>query len=144
MPEERLNSEVLAGDPDWSVHQLPDEIKKYHQEYPRTVRDIGSVWGKPAYPDGYQPESRRVYYGDYSSRGSAISVYNGQIDRIDPDANKDSPVTKVLVDGDWAYIEIGGRVFIDRLNGIEFPTAIASPASVVEAIVRQRREGDEE
>lgn len=95
MSEERLEFEVLAGDPDWAVYQLPDEIKSYYREYPESVRDIGSVWGKPAYPDGYKPTSIRVYYGDYSPRGSAISVFNGEIDRIDPDANKDSPVTKV-------------------------------------------------
>ena len=143
MPEERFVGETI-GDPDWAIHQLPAEIEKYRQEYPETVRQIGFVWGKPVFPVGYVPTTIDIFYGDYSPRGAAIMIFKGEIESFDADANLESPVTKIQIDSQWAYIAIGERVFVDRLNGIEWPEVATSPVGLLQAIIRERREGREE
>lgn len=63
-----------------------------------------------------------IFYGDYSDipylywqEGEWSIVQQSQLEREDTD------IRQIRIDGDWAHIQVGNNVLLDRLNGVELP-----------------------
>lgn len=142
--EEQFEFEDRGTQPGYEIRDLPPAIMRYYERYPCTVRQIGSIWGEPDFPKGYVPEDIDIYYGDYSSRGASICIADGRITHVNLEANWQSPVVKALVEDELVYVEIAGRVLLDRLNGMKLPAVVTNPAELLQIVTRFIREAGEE
>ena len=100
--------------------RLPPDIQALKDKYPQCVYNTSEAWGASPFPHGYVPEEISIYYSD-NTNGSDSTYRDGKITVFKLDKPKDKNVTKVSIDDEWAYIQAGGKVLLDRLGGVILP-----------------------
>lgn len=101
---------------------LPKQIQKFAKDYPQAVYNVAEAWKLKPYPHGHIPEEIAIYYADDPTGvGADIIFDNGKlvVFRVEPPKDKD--VIKVSIDDEWAYIQVGSHVLLDRLGDIILP-----------------------
>ena len=86
------------------------------------------------YPEGYKPKEVEIYYGDAPS-DSTYHYRNGKWFDINLENMEDESVVQILIDAQWAYIQTGDKVLLDRIGGCELPE-IPSKDEMVTHITR--------
>ena len=116
------------------LSKLPKDIAALAHKYKIDIVNAGEVWGEPAFSPGYNPSSIQIYYG--SEKEPSISTLDGKLDEYnvsEPDDKLKS--LAVMFDGQWGYIQVEGKVIIDRLGGVIFPEVIIEPSTLIQSIV---------
>lgn len=72
------------------------------------------------YPEGYKPKAIEIYYGDAPS-DSTYYYRDGKWVDINLENMEDESVVQILIDAQWAYIQAGNEVLLDRIGGVELP-----------------------
>ncbi len=86
------------------------------------------------YPKGYKPKEIEIYYGDAPS-DSTYYYRDGKWVDINLENMEDESVVQILIDAQWAYIQAGNEVLLDRMGGAELPE-IPSKDEMVNHITR--------
>ena len=111
--------------------RLPRDIQAYKDKYPQAVYNVSEAWGASPFPHGYIPESISIYYSDDPS-GTDIAFQNGKLRNFDLEPSKDKDVIKVSIDDEWAYIQVGGKVLLDRLGEVILPDILLEQKALLE------------
>ena len=116
------------------ISKLPTDIALLAHKYKIDIVNAGEVWGEPAFPAGYNPESIEIFYG--SENEASISTLNGKVDKYNVSkVDGNSRSLAVMFDGQWGYIQVENKVIIDRLGGVVFPEVIVEPSLLIQSIV---------
>ncbi len=111
--------------------RLPRDIQALKDKYPQSVYNVSEAWGASPFPHGYIPESISIYYSDDPS-GTDIAFQNGKLRNFDLEPSKDKDVIKVSIDDEWAYIQVGGKVLLDRLGEVILPDILLEQKALLE------------
>ncbi len=87
--------------------------------------------GAKPFPHGYVPEEISIYYSD-NTNGSDITFREGKIVVFKINSPKDKDVIKVSIDDEWAYIQVGGKVLLDRLGEVILPDILLEQKALLE------------
>lgn len=72
------------------------------------------------YPEGYKPKEIEIFYGD-TAANSTYYYRDGKWVDINLENMEDESVVQMLIDDQWAYIQAGNEVLLDRMGGVELP-----------------------
>ncbi|MDJ0534762.1 MAG: hypothetical protein QNJ70_20155 [Xenococcaceae cyanobacterium MO_207.B15] len=111
--------------------RLPLEIQALKDKYPQCVYNTSEAWGASPFPHGYIPESISIYYSD-NPGGTDIAFQDGKLRNFDLEPSKDKDVIKVSIDDEWAYIQAGGKVLLDRLGEVILPDILLDQKVLLE------------
>lgn len=117
---------------------LPPEIAALRDRYPNTIYEVASVWHYPAFPMGYRPNLIEVYYSNDDGTDAPDLV-------IDQDylsgmrlQIEESPcnVIQLEIDGQWAFIQIGSQIVLDRISGrVILPEVLVDAAQLAASFI---------
>ena len=111
--------------------RLPRDIQAYKDKYPQAVYNVSEAWGASPFPHGYIPDEISIYYAD-SPNGSDIKFRDGKIVVFKTNMPKDKDVIKVSIDDEWAYIQVGGKVLLERLGEVILPDILLEQKTLLE------------
>ena len=111
--------------------RLPLELQALKDKYPQCVYNVSEAWGASPFPHGYIPESVEIYYADDPS-GADIGFFEGKLTVFKLNMPKDKDVIKVSIDCEWAYIQAGGKVLLDRLGEVILPDILLEQKALLE------------
>ncbi len=114
--------------------RLPKDIQAYKDKYPQCVYNVSEAWGASPFPHGYVPEHISIYYSD-NPRGSDIAFWNGKLRNFNLKPSKDKDVIKVSIDDEWAYIQAGGKVLLDRLGEVILPDMLLDQKALLQFVL---------
>ena len=118
------------------ITKLPPDIQALKDKYPLTVYNVAEAWGLKPLPHGYVPEYIGIYYGD-DPRGEDVCFINGKLEDFEMREPEEVNVTKVSIDDEWAYIQVGKRVLLDRLGEAILPELFQEPQKILEILLAQ-------
>ena len=118
--------------------RLPPDIQAFKDEYPMSVYNVSEAWGLEPLPHGYVPEDVTVYYDD-SPRGGDIIFLDGELDVFKLREPEKKNVTKISVDDEWAYIQVGNTVLLDRLGEAILPDLLLEPQKLLSFVLAQSK-----
>lgn len=99
-----------------------------------SIINAADYWDEPPFPENYIPEFIEIYYEDADS--PHIFIVNGQLKDYNVANLPDTTNTlSVLIDDQWAYIQIEGNVILNRLGGVVLPDVLVSPSSLINSLV---------
>lgn len=102
------------------IAKLPPEIQVLKDKYPLYVANIAEFYFEPPLEIGYEPNDIDFFYDDATE--PEMFILEGRLEYLEPrKPNPDHPLTAIRVDGEWVYIEIEGRVQLDRRGGMIMP-----------------------
>ena len=111
--------------------RLPKDIQALKDKYPQCVYNTSEAWGAKPFPHGYIPESIEIYYSD-NPTGTDVAFLDGKLRNFDLEPSKDKDVIKVSIDDEWAYIQAGGKVLLDRLGEVILPDILLDQKVLLE------------
>lgn len=100
--------------------KLPPQFAALKDKYPVAISNAAEYYDAPPFEKGYVPEIIEVYYGEEAD-SAGILAWNGS---VSVDLNNYQPNSLVLmkqIDGQWAYIQIGSIILLDRAIGVVLP-----------------------
>ena len=122
--------------------KLPPQFAALKYRYPATIYNAANHMDKPKFPQGYIPKNIAIYYEE-SSNGPLISWQNGQQLRVNIEEIPVNPdLTLVLVDNIWTYIQVQGKVILDRTIGIQFPLELTQHELMLKKLVHAMSSGN--
>ena len=119
--------------------RLPEDIQAYKDKYPQSVYNVSEAWGASPFPHGHIPECIDIYYAD-DPAGSDISFIEGKLTVFKLDKAKDKDVIKVSIDDEWAYIQVGGKVLLDRLGEVILPDILLDQKALLQFTLANLKE----
>ncbi len=119
--------------------RLPLELQALKDKYPQCVYNTSEAWGASPFPHGYIPEEISIYYSD-DTNGSDITYRDGKIAVFKLNKPKDKDVIKVSIDDEWAYIQAGGKVLLDRLGEVILPDILLDQKALLEFTLANLKE----
>ena len=109
-------------------------------QYPNATLNAEEYINTPPLPTGYQAKEIEVYLGDVCE-DSTYHYRNGKWFDINLENTTDESVIQILIDNQWAFIQAGNEVLLDRMGGIELPE-IPSQEYVVSQITQKLNAGN--
>ncbi|MBD2440554.1 hypothetical protein [Nostoc sp. FACHB-110] len=118
---------------DWEViSKLPPEIASLAERYPSEILNTADSWDEEPFPNGYIPESIEIYCGDEE----VVFIIDGLLDFYQPiNIGRNSTTLTVMIDSNFAYIEIEGKEILNKLGGVILPDVITSPEAMMTEII---------
>jgi len=115
--------------------KLPPQFAALKDQYPVSISNAAEDWDTPPYREGYVPYDIDIYYREYAD-GPDVSVVNGQLQFIYLDQYVEEPdVIAMEIDGHWAYIQLQGRVILNRIGGVILPKVLVDSEVLLRTIV---------
>ena len=74
----------------------------------------------PPFALGYKAKEIEVFFGD-SPIDSTYHYREGKWFNINLENIEEEPVIQILIDSQWAFIQVENKVLLDRIGGIELP-----------------------
>ncbi len=100
--------------------KLPPQFAALKDKYPVAISNAAEYYDAPPFAEGYVPELIEVYYGE-DADDSGVFAWNGSVSIKLDNYKPDSPVVMKQIDGQWAYIQIGSIVLLNRAGGVVLP-----------------------
>ncbi|PSB43156.1 hypothetical protein C7B80_25080 [Cyanosarcina cf. burmensis CCALA 770] len=88
--------------------------------YPIARRNAEKFKNYPYFTEDYTLREFEWFFGD-EAPVSTFHWYNDRWIDIALDYMLDATVKQIRIDGEWAYIEAGGKVLLNRLGGVNLP-----------------------
>jgi hypothetical protein len=120
------------------IAQLPLWIQQLKDKYPLAVYNTSDAYYLNPLPAGYRPEEVEVYYGD-DYEGSDLYIEGTELIDFNLETPSDPSVIQLRIDGDWAYIQVGGQVILDRLKGVILPEIVMNHEALLRSILTARQ-----
>ena len=122
--------------------KLSPQVAALKYRYPVSIYNAASHWDKPKFPQGYVPKQIAIYYAETPTAPS-ISWENGKLRRVQIEEIPVAPdVILVMVDNIWTYIQVQGKVILDRTKGIQFPPDLTDHELMLRQIVHSISSGN--
>lgn len=93
-------------------------------QYPNATINAEEYINVPSFPTGHQPREIEVYLGD-SSADSVYHYRDGDWFDIDLENIEDESVVQILIDDQWAFVQAGDKVLLNRMGGVELPKILS-------------------
>jgi hypothetical protein len=90
-------------------------------DYPNAILNAEDYKSVPPLSLDYQAKEIEVFFGD-SSDDSVYHYRNGEWIAFNFGNSESADVLQVLIDDQWAFIQAGDQVLLDRLGGVKLPT----------------------
>ncbi len=74
----------------------------------------------PLFTMGYKAKEIEVFFGDRPI-DSTYHYREGKWFSINLENIEEEPVIQILIDNQWAFIQVGDKVLLDRIGSIELP-----------------------
>jgi hypothetical protein len=113
--------------------RLPLDVAALVDNYHTDIINAAEFWNEPPFAENYIPEFIEIYYGDAES--PHIFIVNGELKDYDVNLLDNTKSISVLVDDQWAYIQIEGQVILNRLGGVVLPDVLVSPSTLINSLV---------
>lgn len=116
--------------------KLPPQFAVLKDKYPNTIASVAESWDEPPYPEGYTPDVIEIYYEDDGQSG--FDIKNGEITLIRIEDVPVSPhLIHLFIDDETAYVQIEGKVILNRIGGAILPeTIMSNPELLLKSILR--------
>ncbi|WP_375491816.1 hypothetical protein [uncultured Nostoc sp.] len=116
------------------LSKLPLDIASLVNNYRTDILNAAEFWGEPPFPENHVAKFIEIYYDDAES--PHIFIVNGELKDYNvtnlPDNTKS---ISVLIDDQWAYIQIEGDVILNRLGGVVLPDVLVSPSTLINSLI---------
>ena len=89
-------------------------------QYLDSINSAEEYRNVPPFPEGYKPKEIEVFFGN-SPIDSTYHYRNCEWFDINLENSGEEPVTQILVDNQWAFIQVEDKVLLDRMGGIKLP-----------------------
>ena len=89
-------------------------------QYLDSINSAEEYRNVPPFTEGYKPKEIEVFFGN-SPIDSTYHYRNCEWFDINLENSGEEPVTQILVDNQWAFIQVEDKVLLDRMGGIELP-----------------------
>ena len=99
-------------------HILPFELAQLRDRYPNTIYELACTWHLSPFPVGYVPRVIELYYSNddgIDAPDFVIEAGNLTSIRI-PTDDMSCEIIQLEIDGQWALIQIGSTVILDRIS----------------------------
>lgn len=107
--------------------KLPPQFAALKEKYPVAIVNAADDWDRKPCPEGYAPKMIEVYYKDEADIPS-LFIENGELTFLDPEDNlADTTLIMMSIDDHWAYIQVEGRVILNRIGGAILPDVVVRP-----------------
>ncbi|MEM9152388.1 MAG: hypothetical protein AAGB19_18290 [Cyanobacteria bacterium P01_F01_bin.3] len=118
--------------------RLPDTVACLYRKYPQTLLNAAVASIEPPLCEGYIPGEIYVYFSEYQDE-SSIAIIDGVLEKYDVSNIPENPcVIEVDIDGRPAYIQLDGRITLDRLGGVVLPEMIRNPGeTMIRSLIKQ-------
>lgn len=114
--------------------KLPAGIAALAEKYPVDIVSAAEYWDMPPLPEGYVPDNIEIYYDDHYQ--PYLSIECGKLTSFQLREPGNEPTTVVvMLDHNWAYAQIEGRVILDRLGGVVLPDVLLNPVSLLQTVL---------
>lgn len=136
---------TAISDVDWKrIAKLPSEIAILAHKYPSSVVNAADNYFRAPLPEGYWPTNYiEVYYGEDpedTSLDIKCLIRDGkpvyELTHLDLKEPADKNVVQVLFDGDFVYIEIEGKIALNRLGGAILPDVLIRPETMLQMLIK--------
>lgn len=120
---------------EWQLlSKLPLDIAALVNNYRTDIINAAEFWDEPPFPDNHVPEFIEIYYGDAES--PHIFIVNGELQDYNvTNLPNNTKSISVLIDDQWAYIQIEATIILNRLGGVVLPDVLVSPSSLINSLV---------
>lgn len=120
---------------EWQLlSKLPLDIAALVNNYRIDIINAAEFWDEPPFPVNHVPEFIEIYYGDAES--PHIFIVNGELKDYNVSNLPDNTQSiSVLIDDQWAYIQIESNVILNRLGGVALPDVLVSPSTLINSLV---------
>ena len=121
--------------------KLPPQFAALKYSYPVSIYNAASYWDKPKFPQGYVPQNISIYY-DESPNSPAIAWRNGRLERVRiEEIPIDPEVILTRVEALWVYIQVRGKIILDKTDGIQFPPELTQHELMLRKLVHAMSSG---
>ncbi|MBW4426934.1 MAG: hypothetical protein RMY64_15085 [Nostoc sp. DedQUE08] len=116
------------------ILRLPSDIAALADRYPSELVNISDSWDEKPFPEGYIPRTIEVYTAEIED--AVISITDNVLVGYIPCPTEANPSSvTVVVDGDFAYIEIEGREIINHIGGAILPKINTNITELLQTII---------
>jgi hypothetical protein len=132
-----MSSNYPLSDDDWQriTAKFPPDIAVLAHNYPCEIYNALEALDNEPLPNNYIPQAIDVY-NDVDEE-AIFQVWEGKLERYVPTERKNAAAIQVGIDGNWVYIEIEGRVILDKLGGVILPFVNVTESLVLELLSKQ-------
>lgn len=117
------------------IQKMPPWMQDLAEKYPIEIANAVEVWSENEFPNNYVPTSIEVYYEP--SDEPDIFIYEREvINYLVKESLQTSTSIMVDIDGRWAYVEIEGKVIVDKLGGVILPEVIVDPSLLMSTALK--------
>jgi hypothetical protein len=117
------------------ITKLPAWIQELKDKYPISVVNTADTWEQQPLPEDYIPKEVEIFYGD-DVEDSDLFIRDGKLYSFSLREPVDANVIQVLIDGNWAYIQVEGRIVLDRLGGVILPELVVNPEAILPSVLK--------
>ncbi|WP_250126338.1 hypothetical protein [Chroococcidiopsis sp. CCMEE 29] len=117
------------------IIKLPAWIQTLKDKYPVSVVNTADTWEEQPLPEDYIPKEVEIFYGD-DVDDSDLFIRDGKLYFFSLREPVDANVIQVLIDGNWAYIQVECRVILDRLGGVILPDVVVNPEAILHSVIK--------
>jgi hypothetical protein len=117
------------------IIKLPAWIQALKDKYPVSVVNTADTWEEQPLPEDYIPKEVEIFYGD-DVDDSDLFIRDGKLYSFSLREPVDSNVIQVLIDGNWAYIQVENCIILDRLGGVILPEVVVNPEAIVNSVIK--------
>lgn len=122
--------------------RLPPQFAVLMSRYPSTIFNAAHHWDKPKFPQGYVPQRIAIYYQE-SAPAASIVWRNGQLEKVEIEQIPINPdVIQVMIEGTWGYIQVQGKVILDRTEGVQFPPELTQHELMLRRLIHSISSGN--
>jgi len=117
------------------ITKLPAWIQALKDKYPVSVVNTADTWEEQPLLEDYIPKEVEIFYGD-DVDDSDLFIRDGKLYSFSLREPVNANVIQVLIDGNWAYIQVEGRIFLDRLGGVILPEVVVNPEAILHSVLK--------
>jgi len=117
------------------IIKLPTWIQELKDKYPVSVVNTADTWEQQPLLVDYIPREIEVFYGD-DVDDSDLFIRDGKLYSFSLREPVDANVIQVLIDGNWAYIQVEGQIVLDRLGGVILPEVVVNPEAILHSVLK--------
>jgi hypothetical protein len=120
---------------EWQLlSKLPLDIAALVDNYRVDIINAAEFWDEPQFPENYVPVLIEIYY--CAAESPHIFIVNGELKDYNVSGFLDNTKSiSVLIDDQWAYIQIEGNVILNRLGGVVLPDVLVNPSTLINSLV---------
>ncbi|WP_341531990.1 hypothetical protein WKK05_40590 (plasmid) [Nostoc sp. UHCC 0302] len=116
------------------ILRLPPDIAALANRYPSEIVNVSDSWDNKPFPEGYVPQSIEVYTAEIEN--AVISIWDNVLLGYIPYQTESNPSSLTLIlDADFAYIEIEGREILNHIGGAVIPEINTDISGLLQSII---------